>query len=168
VSESVPNRSIAHIVANAQSPLCGLCIPVGAPFAPTDIEFNAVARLSVVTNAAPLVGVHNPQSSSILGHAIDIAALARPLVETIQRKDRDLASQVRRAVTSVALNAAEAQGNAGGNSRLRFESALGSLYEAQAGIRLAVAWRYFSQAVAADVLEAMNRLGGRVYGLVRR
>jgi len=103
-----------------------------------------------------------------LEHAINIAELARPLVETIQRKDRDLASQVRRAVSSIALNAAEAQGNAGGNSRLRFESALGSLYEAQAGIRLAVAWGYFSQSAAVEVLESMNSLGGRVYGLVKK
>ncbi len=74
-----------------------------------------------------------------------------PLVEAIQRKDRDLASQVRRAVSSIALNAAEAQGNAGGNSRLRFESALGSLYEAQAGVRLAVAWGYFSQTAPSQI-----------------
>ena len=112
--------------------------------------------------------MHNPQSSSILEHAINIAELARPLVETIQRKDRDLASQVRRAISSIALNAAEAQGNAGGNSRLRFESALGSLYEAQAGLRLAVAWGYFAQTGADEVLESMHCLGGRIYGLVRR
>jgi len=49
--------------------------------------------------------MHNPQSFSILEHAISIAELARPLVENIQRKDRDLASQVRRAVSSIALNA---------------------------------------------------------------
>jgi len=32
-------------------------------------------------------------------HAINIAELARPLVETIQRKGRDLASQLRRAIS---------------------------------------------------------------------
>ena len=58
----------------------------------------------------------------------------------------------------VALNAAEAQGNSAGNSRTRFESALGSLYEAQAGLRLAVAWGYFSQAAANEALAAMNCL----------
>jgi four helix bundle protein len=113
-------------------------------------------------------GMHNPQSSSILEHALQIATLARPLVEVIQRRDRDLASQVRRAVSSIALNAAEAQGNAGGNTRVRLESALGSLYEAQAGIRLAIAWGYFPQAAANDALVCMNCLGGRIYGLVRK
>ena len=87
--------------------------------------------------------MHNPQSTSILEHALQIATLARSLVEAIQRRDRDLASQVRRAVSSIALNAAEAQGNAGGNTRVRLESALGSLYESQAGIRLAIAWGVF-------------------------
>jgi four helix bundle protein len=113
-------------------------------------------------------GMHTPQSTSIIEHALQIATLARPLVEAIQRRDRDLASQLRRAVSSIALNSAEAQGNAGGNSRVRLESALGSLYEAQAGIRLAIAWGYFSPAAANEVLASMNRLGGRLYGLVRR
>ncbi len=112
--------------------------------------------------------MHNPRRSTVLEHALEIAELARPLLAVIQRKDRDLTSQLRRAISSIALNAAEAQGNAGGNSRVRYESALGSLYEAQAGVRLAVAWGYFSQAATNAVLESMNCLGGRVYGLVRK
>jgi four helix bundle protein len=52
--------------------------------------------------------MHNPQSSSIVEHALSVVALARPVVETVQRKDRDLASQLRRAISSVALNLAEA------------------------------------------------------------
>jgi len=80
--------------------------------------------------------MHNTQG--ILEHALEIARLARPLVEAIQRRDRDLASQVKRAINSIALNAAEAQGNAGGNTRVRLESALESLYEAQAGVRFAI------------------------------
>jgi len=111
--------------------------------------------------------MYNQQSTSVLEHALQIAALARPLVEVVKRKDRDLASQVRRAISSIALNLAEAQGNAGGNSRLRFETALGSLYEAQAGVQLAVAWGYVTQAVANELLQAMNRLGGRVFELLR-
>jgi len=112
--------------------------------------------------------MHNPQSSTVLQHAIEIAQLARPLLAIIQRKDHDLASQLRRAINSIALNVAEAQGNAGGNTRVRYESALGSLYETQAGVLLAVAWGYVSRAEAASVLEALHALGGRVYGLVRR
>jgi four helix bundle protein len=112
--------------------------------------------------------MHNPQSSSVLEHALSVVALARPIVEAVQRKDRDLASQLRRAISSVVLNLAEGFGTAAGNSRLRFETARGSLNEAQAGIRVAVAWGYVSDAAAGPVLESMNCLGGRVFGLVRR
>jgi four helix bundle protein len=112
--------------------------------------------------------MHNPQSSSILEHALGVVELARPLVETIQRKDRDLASQLRRAISSIVLNTAEGFGSGPGNGRLRFESARGSLNEAQAGIRVGVAWGYISSDAVAEVLRSMHLLGGRIYGLVRR
>jgi four helix bundle protein len=89
-------------------------------------------------------------------------------VETVSRRDRDLGSQLRRALSSVALNAAEGMGAQAGNSRLRFETALGSLYEARAGLRVAVAWGYISPENTQSVLESMNTLGGRVFGLARR
>ena len=97
-----------------------------------------------------------------------MVALCRPVVEAVQRKDRDLASQIRRAVSSVSLNLAEGFGNGRGNSRLRFESALGSLYEARTGVRVAVAWGFVGADAAQAVLQSMESLGGRVFGLVRR
>ncbi len=112
--------------------------------------------------------MQNPQCSSVVEHALAVVALARPLVEVVQRKDRDLASQLRRAISSIALNLAEGLASAGGNARLRFETARGSLNEAQTAIRVAVAWGYVSDDAARHVLESMNVLGGRVYGLVRR
>ncbi len=57
---------------------------------------------------------------------------------------------------------------AGGNARLRFESALGSLYEARAGVRVALAWGFVAADAAQAVLQSMELLGGRVFGLVRR
>ncbi len=111
--------------------------------------------------------MNNP-NGTILEHALEIATLTRPLVEAIQRKDRDLASQLRRAVSSIALNLAEGFGCSSGNQRLRFETALGSLKEAQAAIRIAIAWGYFSQSTATETVASLHALGGRVYGLVRR
>ena len=112
--------------------------------------------------------MNNSPSSSILEHSLVTVALCRPVVEAVQRKDRDLASQIRRAVSSVSLNLAEGFGAAKGNSRLRFESALGSLYEARAGVRVALAWGFVTADAAQAVLQSMESLGGRVFGLVRR
>ena len=117
---------------------------------------------------APKGGMHKPLRSDIHEQVLELVTLARPLVAAIQRKDRDLASQVRRALSSVGLNVAEAFGNASGNARLRFESARGSLYEAQAGLRMAVAWGYFTQQQASAALAVLDNLGGRIYGLSRR
>jgi len=94
--------------------------------------------------------------------------MARPLIEAIYRKDRDLGSQVRRALSSVALNLAEGFGCTGGSARARFETARGSLNEAGTGFRIAVAWRYIPQSATNELLESMHSLGGRVFGLVRR
>jgi four helix bundle protein len=104
----------------------------------------------------------------VLEHAVRVVVLARPLVEAVGRRDRDLAVQLRRALSSVALNVAEGFGNQAGNARLRFESARGSLYEAQAGLRVAVAWGYVSGEGAREALESMHALGGRVFGRARR
>ncbi len=115
-----------------------------------------------------MLGMHNPKSCSILEHSLEVVELARPLIEAVYRRDRDLASQLRRAISSVALNLAEGFGCTGGSARARFETARGSLNEAQTGIRIAVAWRYVSQAAASELLESMHSLGGRVFGLCRR
>jgi four helix bundle protein len=112
--------------------------------------------------------MHTPLRYEVLEHVLSVVALSRPLVAAIQRKDRDLASQVRRALSSVGLNVAEGFGTASGHSRLRFETARGSLYEAQAGIRIAIAWGYFTEEYAAPALSAIDDLGGRVYGLSQR
>jgi four helix bundle protein len=112
--------------------------------------------------------MHSPLHQQLLENALQVIEQARPLVESIARRDRDLGSQVRRALSSVALNVAEAFGSASGNSRLRWESARGSLNEAQAALRVGVAWGYLSAPECAPVLEAISGLGARVYGLSRR
>ncbi len=48
---------------------------------------------------------------SLLEQSLLIIGLAHPLVEAIARRDRDLASQARRALIGIALNAAEGSGN---------------------------------------------------------
>jgi len=110
-------------------------------------------------------GMHTAFRFQVLQHVTGLISLARPLVEAIHRADRDLASQVRRALSSTGLNIAEAFGNDAGHARMRFRTARGSLYEAQAGIRLAIAWGYITEEQAQAALESLDSLGGRVYGL---
>jgi len=98
---------------------------------------------------------------------LQVIALVRPIAAEIAKQDRDLASQLRRALSSVALNVAEGFGSAKGHARVRFETARGSLYETQAALRVACAWGYVSAAVAAAALEATDGLGARLFGLTK-
>jgi hypothetical protein len=52
--------------------------------------------------------------------------------------------------------------------RLRFSTALGSLYEARAGLRVAAARGYVSADDCTGVLAASDRICARVFGLNRR
>src|SRR5262249_45186569 len=109
-----------------------------------------------------------PLRQEMLNDVLQVVSLVRPLVEAVARRDRDLASQIRRAMSSVGLNIAEGFGTAAGNARLRFETARGSLYETQAGIRLAEAWGFVSGEETTAPLAAIDHLAGRLYGLSRR
>ena len=104
----------------------------------------------------------------LLEQSITIIGQARPLVEAIGRKDRELESQLRRSLSSISLNVAEAFGVHAGNARLRFRTALGSLYESQATLQVAAAWGYVEQQEAIRVVAALEVFGGRLYGLSRR
>lgn len=104
----------------------------------------------------------------LLERVITIICHARPLVEAIARKDRDLGGQVRRSLNGVALNVAEAFGVHAGNARLSFRRALGELYESQATFQVAAAWGYIAEEEAEAVVSDLAAFGGRLYGLSRR
>jgi four helix bundle protein len=143
-------------------------MPRARTFRATRDVLSEVGVGSGVTEAARGEGMHSPSQPLLLDSVLQLIELARPLVEAVAKRDRDLASQVRQALSSVALNLGEGLGNTAGNSRQRFQSALGSLYEARAGLRVAAAWGYVSAAGCAEVLAGSDRLGARLYGLARR
>jgi four helix bundle protein len=86
----------------------------------------------------------------------------------LRKRDRSLFEQVHRAMNSVVLNIAEADGNDLGTSKARFASACGSAKEIRAGLQLAVAYGYVASSTVAQVDTTLDevcamswRLSGR-------
>ena len=68
-------------------------------------------------------------SLHIHSFVIETIRLLAPVVREIEKHDRSLGDQMRRALSSVALNLSEGAGSQRGNRRLRFETAWGSAKE---------------------------------------
>jgi four helix bundle protein len=66
----------------------------------------------------------------------------RPIIEAVMPRDKDLASQMRRAVTSAPLNTAEGNRRIGGDRVHAFRVAAGEAEEALTGARAAFALGY--------------------------
>src|SRR5829696_4433867 len=98
---------------------------------------------------------------------LEMVADAAGLAETIERRDADLARQMRRAAASVALNTAEGMGNSAGHKRQRYQSALGSAREVMACVDVAKAMRYVG-AVDAAILDRMDHVIATLTRLVYR
>ena len=75
--------------------------------------------------------------------------MLRPVIAEIERHDRDLARQLRRASASVALNVSEGSGCHGGTRIERYRNALGSARETGACLDVADALGYVSSVDAA-------------------
>ena len=100
--------------------------------------------------------------------ALQAAAGLRPMMAGLRKRDRNLFDQVHRAMNSVVLNIAEADGNDPGTAKARFASACGSAKEVRAGLQLAVAYGYVASSQATEVDTALDevcamswRLSGR-------
>jgi four helix bundle protein len=100
--------------------------------------------------------------------ALRAAGGLRQVMAVVRKRDKSLFDQIHRAMNSVVLNIAEADGNDAGTARARFASACGSAKEVRAGLQLAVAYGYVSNSrvnevdIALDEVCAMSwRLSGR-------
>jgi len=96
-----------------------------------------------------------------------MAGDAALLAEQIERRDSDLARQMRRAMHSVALNIAEGMGNLAGTKRQRYSTALGSAREVLACVQAAQAMRYIGS-VDARVMDRMDHVIATLTRLVYR
>ena len=90
--------------------------------------------------------------------SLDVIRLLRPLVGELETRDRDLARQLRRAASSVALNAAESRGRVGKDARHLLRVALGSAEESAGCLYVADAWGYLDADQTRECLAKLTHL----------
>ena len=95
----------------------------------------------------------------IYSDMIEAVRLMRCVVAAIEKRDADLARQLKRAGSSVVLNLAEGSGSAGGVRTARYRTALGSALETLACLETAEAWGYV-RGLPEDLVLRMNRVVG--------
>jgi len=91
----------------------------------------------------------------IFSTVIEVLKGLRPVITKIEVHDRDLARQLRRAASSIALNTSEGSGCNGGTRRERYLTALGSARETGACLDVAVAFGYVGE-IDAGLLDKLD------------
>ena len=99
--------------------------------------------------------------------AIQLCRDCAPIIKLIATHDRNLADQLRRAVTSVALNLAESDGQAGGHRKQRRLTALGSAREVAACLEIGAALAY-AEPVSGAVNGRLDHIIGTLVNLTRQ
>ena len=96
--------------------------------------------------------------------SLELIGHLRGVMPAIKRADRNLADQIGRAATSVALNLAEGSQRTAGGQRHMYEIALGSAAEVRAAIRVGIAWGWIAEPQA--ILATLDRLMALLWRLV--
>ncbi len=97
---------------------------------------------------------------------LETLKMIAPHVRQIEKRDLDLARQLRRAASSIVLNTAEAVGVTSGNARVRFLTALGSTQEVRACLDVAETFDYV-EPVDARLRDRLDRIAGTLFRLSR-
>jgi four helix bundle protein len=91
--------------------------------------------------------------------SLELIRQIAPLVERIERFDRDQARQLRRSMKSVAYNLAEGSGVRAGRRRNAYDIALGEARETLANLQIAEAMGYLPK-LDAGLLNQMDQIIG--------
>jgi four helix bundle protein len=89
-----------------------------------------------------------------------------PIIEEIEKHDRELGRQLRQSAPSIALNAAEASAGRAGTRMQRYRDALGSARETGAGLDVAVALRYIKP-VDPQTLDILDKIRATLANIVK-
>ena len=95
-----------------------------------------------------------------------VAQLVAPAA-ALERRDRDLANQLRRAATSIPLNIADGRRRAGRDQQYHWRVAFGSAEEARACLQVAAAWGHVDDAAVAAPLATLDRVAAMLWRLTR-
>jgi len=98
--------------------------------------------------------------------ALEICRDASHIAKLIEKHDTSLANQLRRCVTSVALNIREGSGSFGGNRKQRYHTALGSAGEVLACYDTAEAMGYIDS-VSTEMRGRVDHVIGTLVNVLR-
>lgn len=101
----------------------------------------------------------------ILDDIVELVGTIHRLCRIIARHDRDLSKQLKRASSSVGLNAGEGLYASGGNRTTRIETAMNSGREVILGLRMAGAAGYLDAQRVADEVDRVDRVVAILYKL---
>jgi four helix bundle protein len=115
---------------------------------------------------APLAGARRFHTMlRIYPVILEVVRLLRVPLGRIERRDRDLGRQLRRAAASVALNVGEGMFSRGKNRALRYHTALGSAREVVSCLEVANAFGYLGEP-APELSEKLREVVGTLVRLV--
>jgi four helix bundle protein len=100
--------------------------------------------------------------------ALEIVALVARLALEVKRHDPDLARQMKKASTSVALNLAEGEYSRGGNQLARFQDAMASANETVACVEASIAAEYIRAGEQVELLDKLDHVVATTWTLIRR
>ena len=99
--------------------------------------------------------------------SLELISTLVPLMPRIKQRDKDLENQLRRAASSIGLNAAEAAHSDPGNRRARLFTAAGSANETRHALQQAVAWQIIPASDAARSLTLVGRIIAILWRMTR-
>jgi four helix bundle protein len=93
---------------------------------------------------------------------LDLIRDVAPIANAIARHDKDLATQIRRALSSAVMNVAEGSDQLGRRRNSHYSVALGSSREALTGLRAATSWGYIAP-ISPGMLDAFDKVHATLF-----